>query len=446
MATFRFLTYKPKKATHNCFVFVRFSHGTDIQLEAKTTIQLTDHRLLKKGKLVKSDDFDNRPYVEQKLDKLKLFLKSKAAERQNEQIGFTKEWLNDLLDEHFPERRSKKASEPTLLEAFKRFMHDKAENKRASTWKTFNTTVSRLEEYERWTKEYKVYDVNEKWVEGFTKWMKRTKQLDFSSYQKTLKQTGEVLRYVDGKDGFRVHQDVLTTSKLFSPETPKNEIEVDVFALSETEVQKIFSFEGTEAQNRIRDWFIIGYYSASRVEDFLNFDFKEVRPVSNRPDLRIINYTQDKGQKRVAPFIKAEALEVLKRHNGFPTKIHQSHYTTEIKKIARKVGITEKIEGAKKVSQLIPVIPEGKTRKDYDKAPGDYLKKGQRKKIGLFAKCELIASHTCRRSWATINYHKENAMPLDQIRKQLGHTKDSQTLAYIGMPSDAQREKDSSHF
>jgi len=51
-----------------------------------------------------------------------------------------------------------------------------------------------------------------------------------------------------------------------------------------------------------------------------------------------------------------------------------------------------------------------------------------RKETGVFRKCELVSSHTCRRSFATNLYGK---LPNKVIMAITGHTTETQFLSYI---------------
>lgn len=125
------------------------------------------------------------------------------------------------------------------------------------------------------------------------------------------------------------------------------------------------------------------------------------------------------SQKIVLP-LHWQVKAILEKNNGFPRKISTQKYNDYIKKVCQKVGLTEKIEGAK-------TIDINNTEKTKKKNPSLY-----RKQKGFFEKWELVSTHIARRSFATNHYGK---LPTPVLMSATGHTTEKMFLAYIGKSS-----------
>src|SRR5699024_1827492 len=103
-----------------------------------------------------------------------------------------------------------------------------------------------------------------------------------------------------------------------------------------------------------------------------------------------------------------------KRNGNFPRPISDQRYNDYIKKVCKKAGLNDLMEGKKTV--CIADDPDNATKNDY------------RKKIGLCKKYKLVSSHIGRRSFATNYYGK---VPTSVLISITGHSTEKMFLKYI---------------
>jgi integrase len=177
--------------------------------------------------------------------------------------------------------------------------------------------------------------------------------------------------------------------------------EAPYLSLAEVEKLENLDLSENEYQEKIRDIFLIGCYTAQRFSDYSRIRKENIKTTSS--GTRIIDLIQRKTGERVQIPLKPKLDNILRKYNYVIPKSFEQKVNTEIKKIARDAGITEiipvkKIKGGKEV------------RKDY-------------------VKCDLISTHTARRTGATLMYL--DGIPSIDIMKITGHQKESVFLNYI---------------
>jgi len=149
---------------------------------------------------------------------------------------------------------------------------------------------------------------------------------------------------------------------------------------------------------------LLGCELGQRGEDLLNIKPSDFRETGVGV---LIDIYQQKGKKHVSVPVTEKAQQIL--NQGFPKRISLQNLNNYIKDVVKEAGITEVIRGKK------------------------YDNESKRKLLGMYPKFELIASHTCRRSFAT-NYYKK--VPTTVLMGITGHAKESTFLQYIGKPKD----------
>lgn len=178
------------------------------------------------------------------------------------------------------------------------------------------------------------------------------------------------------------------------------EVLTDALALSEFEVERIMRLDLKDSILDLhRDVFIVGIFTLLRFADYsaidsVNIDIKE----------RIINIIPQKTLKPVHLPLHKHVVAIFKKYgNKIPHIKHVQTFNRSLKEIARLANITQVIE--------IRQFKGGKTTK---------------KKV---QKCDLIASHTARRTGATLLYLA--GVPKKVIMQLTGHTKDENFDRYI---------------
>jgi len=173
--------------------------------------------------------------------------------------------------------------------------------------------------------------------------------------------------------------------------------------LTESELKKIYELDlsSDPVQKVARDIFLIGCYTAQRFSDFSRITPANIRPLENNK--MVIELIQQKtGEKVIIP-IRYELDEILKRYNYTVPKTYEQKVNDRIKKIGEKAGITE------------PVNLE--------------QNKGGLKVKTEVKKCDLIVTHTARRSGCTNMYLA--GIPTIAIMQISGHKTEREFLKYI---------------
>lgn len=170
--------------------------------------------------------------------------------------------------------------------------------------------------------------------------------------------------------------------------------------LSEAELIKMYNLELKGYLDHVRDLFMLGAWTGMRVENYMNID-----PAINiDPDKNIITAIVNKNGPRVRIPIHWIIREIIEKYSGgLPKPISQQKLNKQIKIVGRLAGITEKVVTVRTIG-------------------------GKRTEI-VKEKCEMITSHTCRRSLASNLYLKD--VPLKYIMSITGHRTESQALKYI---------------
>lgn len=138
--------------------------------------------------------------------------------------------------------------------------------------------------------------------------------------------------------------------------------------LTGKEISKIYNHRLSVRESKVRDWFIIDYYTGLRISDIQLLTDKNI----NKNLITIVNEKTD--FKVVIPVHKC-IKEILKKYNGLPPKTSDQEINRVIKKVAEKVGIKETV---------IYSITKGGRREDY-----------------YFEKWQMVSNHTARRSFIT---------------------------------------------
>lgn len=163
----------------------------------------------------------------------------------------------------------------------------------------------------------------------------------------------------------------------------------------------------TNYQNA-KDWLIISCYTGQRVSDFMRFTTEMIR-TENGKDL--IEFTQKKTNKIMTVPLHPKVKQILNKRNGqFPKAITDQKYNDYIKEVCKLAGLTQQIQGSKKLE----TSPQSKQF---------------RKETGTFEKWELVTSHIGRRSFATNFYGK---IPTTYLTYVTGHSTEVMFLNYIG--------------
>ena len=171
----------------------------------------------------------------------------------------------------------------------------------------------------------------------------------------------------------------------------------ETIALSSSELDALWNCDKlTQMESKARDLFIIGVYSVARWEDYS-------RMTKDNISNGMLNYEQLKTGKTVILPVSPRLQECLDRNGGIAPKLSQQKFNGAIKRCCRKIGMTDKLnvsksKGANRVSESIE-------------------------------RCELVSSHTARRTGATMLYLA--GVPAKRIMLCTGHSTESNFLRYV---------------
>ena len=176
--------------------------------------------------------------------------------------------------------------------------------------------------------------------------------------------------------------------------------------LNEDELKKLYDLKLSGMDEKIRDVFLIGCFTLQRFSDYSRISPNMIQSKSNNG--KVIELIQQKGNHRVVIPIRPSLDTLLTKYDYTVPKIHPQKLNERIKELARDAGITEPIQmekykGGRRISETIP-------------------------------KCELIMSHTARRSGCT-NMFKDGVQPII-IMKISGHKTEREFLKYILISSE----------
>ncbi len=141
--------------------------------------------------------------------------------------------------------------------------------------------------------------------------------------------------------------------------------------------------------------FLIGANTGLRISDFNNLNN------INIGEKYLTITTKKTGQKIIAP-INSRVRELIGSVDVF-SPLSDAYINRTIKEIARSAGITDQVEIVRYIAG----------RRVHD----------------VFDKCDLISSHTARRSFATNAY--KAGVPTISIMKITGHTTEKSFMRYI---------------
>lgn len=346
-------------------------------------------------------------------------------------LSFFKEYYNPptsasffaQLDKEYY-KDEKEEPQPMPFTDYMRVYIDRYEKVRTGiTIRKYNTALNKLLEYEKSCgKKLLFEDIDIDFYNNFHLLFYEQGYADnyFGSVIKIIKQTFTEARRVDKLhtcDGIE-HKDFITVSA-----------ESDNVYFNEDELLKIHRLNLTpeflsekypkltprrilqkiESLHRVRQRFLIGAYTGLRVSDFARLGDMNIGEFIRINALK----TKSNTVVPIHPVI-AEILDA-----GFDANISVSDQkiNSHIKELARLAGITEKV--------LLNRHIGGKVVEIYKE------------------KCDLVSTHTARRSFATNAY--KAGVPTIAIMKMTGHKKESTFLKYIKISAEENAEMLKNH-
>ena len=179
--------------------------------------------------------------------------------------------------------------------------------------------------------------------------------------------------------------------------------EVENIYLTDSEIKAMTALNlSTDKHKEIaRDVFLVGCYTAQRFSDYSTINEGNIRTLENGQ--RVIDLKQQKTGNHVIIPVRPELQAILDKYENRLPKSYEQKVNKYIKEVAREAGITEKIEVS-------------------------YIENGE-KKTHIVEKCDMVKTHTARRSGATNMYLA--GIPTIAIMKITGHKTEKEFMKYI---------------
>jgi len=233
----------------------------------------------------------------------------------------------------------------------------------------------------------------------------------FSEVDKLSDNTiGRYLKFVKSicldadKNGFKVSSQ-LKDFMGFSIDAPKV-----ILNLNEIEQIKNTKFV-SDAHQIAKDWLIIGCFTGQRVSDLLRMNTGFIQHIQ---DFDFIVLTQQKTKKTVQIPIHFEVQEILDKRNGEFPPIFSKNIDSS------KTMFNRYLKQLSKLAEIDVMVTGNK----FDEEKKRYIK-------GVYPKHELVASHICRRSFAS-NHYASELYPTPILMNITAHKTEKMFLTYIG--------------
>jgi integrase len=352
---------------------------------------------------------ENNKKLKSDLQKLETYILDEVnnANSKGEKINTT--WLKHNIDLHF-KRITENVQSDLLTDAIQTVIDEAPTRKNAkgglglskSRINAYTSLKNIVTEYQK-QNQYKVKDVNVKFAKDFLTYLLNTK-----SYQKSyaVKKIADLKTVCNDASYYGIE----TSTQLKKIDSTKAQNE-NILYLSPKELKQIEDATLlNEAHKNARKWLLLGCNIGQRGGDLLKINESNF---VNRNGLEIIELKQQKTGKNVAIPVLEKTKDIIK--SGLPYKISIQKFNEHIKEVCKIAEINELIQDSK-----ITVIVKGKGNKE------------KRKISGLYPKHELMASHVCRRSFATNLY---GILPTPLIMSITAHSSEKMLLNYIGKDS-----------
>ena len=327
---------------------------------------------------------------------------------------------NDKLKEGFEEEyKGKLKKQYTLNEFIERYIMDmeqgiikteKGENYKNGTIKNFRGFQEQFKLFqEKKRRNLTFEDITIDFYNDFNKFF-TDKNYSLNTIGRHIKNLKNIMRLALER-GY--HYNVEFTRKSFKAHTT----ETDSIYLNEQELTVLYNLDLNKKPHwdLARDIFLVGCYTAQRFSDYSQIGKKNIIKLPNSK--KAISLTQQKTGNKVVIPIRPELAAILKKYKGELPKIWEQKLNLYIKDIGAEAGIKQKV----RIESI----------------------KGGLKVSSTQLKCDLIKTHTARRSGCTNMYLA--GIPTLDIMKISGHKTEKEFLKYIKMNEKETAQNLSNH-
>lgn len=302
------------------------------------------------------------------------------------------ELKNKTLEIRFPSQNiSTGVSNKVVFELEKYIKSLKEENRLSKgVIQSFNQLLNNLKSFKN-SSSLEFVDLDLLKLKEFTKYL-NDKGYSQGQVNKLQRRLCQLLKYMKSLK-VTIDESYLSKSwRLSQPKVSGNEL-----ALSQKEIELIEKVQLNESLEKVRDRFLIGIYTGQRFSDFKNLCIDELEEVNGQKVLKI---RQNKTSTLINIPFTSKIRAIFKKHKGNPPKVSEPFFNRSIKTICEIAGITDEIKVDRQANNKI--------------------------ETELKRKCDIISSHTCRRTFVTLAI--QAGLPLSEVQKVSGH-KNLKTLS-----------------
>lgn len=397
------ITFRLKsKTTKRSTIYCRFSKGKFLRQEFKTKLSI-EPILWNVSKGLPKKNKEECKDILLHLKKLELFLYSEYFKESLAEIISTDKWLQtkiNLFEENITERaiRVIEHVDYIILTAPSRANQKGSVGLSIGRIKSYVTFKSMFISYEVSLKK-KIFfkDISLSFFKHFSQWL-FDKKYSVNYIGKNINLLKTIC--LDArKQGITIFSGINEVKIIKEKKMPE-----EILYLSFKELTRINELElSCSRLINARKWMLLGCYSGQRGGDLMRFKEQNIVEINN---LRIIEWYQEKTGKLVAVPVLPAIENIVNDFKLRPISLQK--FGKYCKEIGFLAGINELVMGRKR-----------------------YAKINLREK-GIFPKYELMASHICRRSFATNFY---GIIPTTTLIQITGHSSERMFLKYIGKTS-----------
>lgn len=408
MATVNFLY---RSSRQEAFLSMRLLHryeGIDYVYGVKTGLKVSKHYWEKEHDQKRSKDaqtLNKQTEVRNELNKLRQFVLNRFDRTPKHRVN--KEWLQSLVNEFFDPNSINEISDEIILYA-DTFISYKVNEVTQSSIKKYRVVQNLLRRYqEEIGRPVFIKDIGLEFKRDFENYC-----LDNNYAPNTIARAIRTIKSICNH-AYRYHRIEINEGLEFIKVKYER---VSHIYLTEQDLEKLHKLDDDIIPEHLinaKDWLLISCYTGQRISDFMRFNEQMIRFEKNKKGVEkpFLEFTQTKTSRRMIIPLQSKVMSILDKRNGaFPRKILDQNYNEHIKKVCDIAGITELVNGSKKV--LV-----------------SFEKNEYRKQDGQYPKWELVASHIGRRTFATLNYGK---IPTAYLMQITGHNTEKMLLEYIG--------------
>lgn len=406
MSSIKFLLQSKSK---NAPIYLRLSLGRGKVYKRKTSLNINPKNWSDKG--VPKQTIAQNKNISSDLRKLKNFILDEVNNSNSKGIEINGDWLQSKIDLYFGKVIVEELDYLTeygnyFIKNLKYKKNDKTKKigVAVSTRKKYQTIVNKLIAFDKYKKtKSKLTDVNLKFRIELIEYFSEVDKLSDNTIGRYLKFVKTICLDAD-KNGYNVSRQLKDFTG-FSVDAPK-------VILNLNEIEKIKNTKFVNDAHEIaKDWLIIGCFTGQRVSDLLRMNTSFIEHIQ---DYDFIVLTQQKTKKTVQIPIHFEVQEILAKRNGeFPPTFSKNIDSS-------KAMFNRYLKQLCKLAEIDTLVVGNK----FDETKKRYIS-------GTYPKYELVASHVCRRSFAS-NHYATELYPTPILMNITAHKTEKMFLTYIG--------------